>query len=194
MNIHKRPARVRAWSALILPGLAVALLAASCGYSFSGTSLPGHIQSIAIPVFQNETLDATIASEVTRGISDRFVQDNRLKLAREANADCVLEGKITRYERNVYSYTGAQEPEAYIVVVRMAVVLKDRVKNRDLWADDALTASATFPATGASLAPASSGATETAGAGGLPESEEQARQAAIRDLAQDILARTLEQW
>ncbi|MFH1145198.1 MAG: LPS assembly lipoprotein LptE [Candidatus Eisenbacteria bacterium] len=159
----------------------------ACGYSFSGTSLPSHIASIAIPVFHNETLDATIASETTQGITERFVQDNRLKLARETNADCVLEGKVTGYERNVYSYSSSQEPEEYIVVVRLAIVLKDRVKNRDLWSDENLTATATYPAG----VPASTG---EATSGTLPRSEEEARRAAIGKLAQDILARTLEQW
>ncbi|MCK4414507.1 MAG: hypothetical protein KAY32_13285 [Candidatus Eisenbacteria sp.] len=163
--------------------LVVALVAAACAYSFSGSSLPSHIQSIAIPVFANESLDATIGDEVTRGISDRFLEDNRLKLAREANADCVLEGRVTQYERKVYSYTASQEPEAYIVVVRLAVVLKDRVKNRDLWSNERLEATATYPAE-----------TTASTGGGLPASEEEAREAAIADLAQDILAQVLEQW
>ena len=168
---------------------ALAASGAACGYSFSGTSLPAHIKSIAIPVFQNESLDATIASEATRGITESFVADSRLKLAREGNADCVLEGKVVGYERNVYSYSAAQEPEAYIVVVRIAVVLKDRVKNRDLWSDEGLTATATFPAV-----PGESASAGTSGGEGPPQDEEDARAAAIRNLAQDILARTLEQW
>ena len=190
MKLFTRPSSLRASGACLLAG--VTLLAAACGYSFSGTSLPSHIRTIAVPEFGNESLDATIGSEATRGITERLVQDNRLKLARESNADCVLEGKVKSYERNVYSYTGDQTPEAYIVVVRVAIVLKDRVKNRDLWSDEALTASATFPASGATESPTAGG---TGGSGaGLAQNEEQARQAAIRDLAQDILARTLEQW
>jgi hypothetical protein len=170
----RRRALGAAWLALLLCG--------GCAYSFSSSSLPGHIRTIAVPVFTNESLDATIADEVTRGISDRFLEDNRLKLARETSADCVLEGRVTQYERKVYSYTANQEPEAYIVVVRVAVVLKDRVKNRDLWADEQLEATATYPATPGT------------GSGGMPEDEEAAREAAIADLAQDILAQALEQW
>jgi hypothetical protein len=162
---------------------------AACGYSFSGTSLPTHIKTIAIPMFQNESLDATIASEATRGITESFVADSRLKLAREGNADCVLEGKVVGYERNVYSYSAGEVPEAYIIVVRVAVILKDRVKNRDLWSDEGLTATATFPAVSGETV--SEG---TSGGEGPPQNEEDARAAAIRNLAQDILARTLEQW
>jgi hypothetical protein len=180
------PHRTRAaWLLLLWPALC-----AGCGYSFSGTSLPGHIRTIAIPVFANETLDGLIAQETTRGMSDRFLEDNRLKVAREATADCVLTGRVIHYERRVYSYTPAQEPQDYIVIVRIAVVLSDRVQNRDLWSSESLEATATYPASGST----SSGGTSDASGGALPANEQEARAAAIRKLAQDVLARTLEQW
>lgn len=156
-----------------------------CPYSFSGSSLPGHIQTIAVPSFANETLDATIAEEVTRAMSEAFLADNRLRVVREARADCVLEGTVSAYERRVYSYSADEEPEEYIVVVTLSVVLKDRVKNRDLWANEALQATETY----------SAGAEESA----ADESEEidseaEARAKAVELLTHDIIARTLEEW
>lgn len=159
-------------------------LAAGCGYSFSGSSLPSYIGTIAIPVFENKSLDATIADEVTTGISDRFMSDNRLKIAREAHADCILEGKVSMYDRRVYSYTPGQEPEEYIVVIVIAVVLKDRVKNKDLWSNERLQTTATYSASQEAEGEKT----------GLPASEQEAREAAIKLLAEDILAKTLEQW
>jgi hypothetical protein len=173
--------RNRAGRAALGIALLATLLAPGCGYSFSGSSLPSHLRTIAVPIFRNESLDPRIADEVTRGISDRFLEDNRLKVAREGTADCLLEGRVLYYERKVYAYTGDQNPETYIVVVRVAVVLKDRVKNRDLWSSDRLEATATYSASGDPT-------------GGLPASEAEARQQAIKNLAQDILAHSLEQW
>ena len=158
-----------------------ALAAAGCGYSFSGSSLPGHLKTIAIPVFENQSLDPTIAEEVTRGILDQFLEDNRLKVVREPRADCVLEGKVIDYQRRVYSYTSAQEPQEYIVVIVIAVVLKDRVKSQDVWSKDDLRATATYSAVGG---------TEV----GQSDSEVEARKMAIEELGQDILAKSLEQW
>jgi hypothetical protein len=165
----------RAWAAVLI-------LAAGCGYSFSGSSIPSYLHTIAIPSFVNQSLDPTIADQVTRGVSDRFLEDNRLKLAREGTADCLLEGKVLSYERKVYSYTPDQNPETYIVVVRISVVLKDRVKNRDIWSTDRLEATATYPASGAATG------------SGLPSNEDEARLAAIQTLSQDILAHSLERW
>lgn len=167
----------------LLAACAVSLAAAGCGYSFSGTSMPGHIRTIAVPVPANETLDGLIAGEVSRGLSERFLEDNRLKVVSEGTADCVLVGRVTGYERRVHSYTAGQEPEDYIVILRLALVLQDRVKNRDLWSADRLEATATYPADG--IVPA--GSTD-------PADERAAREAAIAKLAQDVIARTLEQW
>ncbi len=155
---------------LILPG---------CPYSFSGSSLPGHIKTVAVPVLANETLDATIADEVTRGLLDAFLEDGRLKVAGEARADCLVEGRVTAFDRRVYSYTTDQQPEEYIAVIKVALVIKDRVKNKDMWSDERLEATATYAA--------STG-------GGSGKTEEDARTEAIALIAQDVLARTLEQW
>lgn len=177
-------------SALLRPIILIApliffmlLVIDGCGYSFSGTSLPSYIHTIAVPVFRNESLDATIADEVTSGMIDRFLEDNRLKVAGESRADCVLQGVVKKYERKVYSYTAAQEPQEYIVIITLSVVLKDWVKNRDLWSDDNLRATATYSAN----ADIASGDPEL-------DAEEEARQEAIGFLAQDVIARTLEQW
>ena len=74
------------------------------------------------------------------------------------------------------------------MVVTISCVLKDRVKNKDLWSSDHLEATATYDATGGSIA----------GAGGSDgavfASEEEARAEAIKLLALDILAKALEQW
>ncbi len=159
-----------------------------CGYSFSGSSLPGYIDTIAIPVFENRSLDAEIADLVTRGIIDRFLEDNRLKVVRANRADCVVEGEVVSYERRVYTYTPDEEPEQYIVVVTISIVLKDRVKNKDLWSDEKLVASATYAASPSKFVE------DTGGEAGPPQSEFDAKVAAVELIAQDVLARTLEQW
>lgn len=168
-------------SALII----MAVCVIGCPYSFSGSSLPGHIKTVAVPTFANETLDATIADEVTRATSESFLADNRLRVVRETRADCVLEGTVSEYERRVYSYSADEEPEEYIVVVTLAVVLKDRVKNRDLWSNEKLQATATYAA----------GSDESdAKDSDEIDSEGEAREKAIELLTHDIIARTLEEW
>jgi outer membrane lipopolysaccharide assembly protein LptE/RlpB len=168
---------------------ALCLFTGGCGYSFSGSSLPGHIKTIAIPNFINESLDSRIGDEMTRGIQESFLEDNRLKVVRESQADCVLEGRIVKYERRVYSYNASDQPEEYIVAVRIAVVLKDRIKNKDLWSSEALESTATYAASGGSSGSGDGSATNV-----VLSTETEARERCIANIGQDILANALEQW
>jgi outer membrane lipopolysaccharide assembly protein LptE/RlpB len=152
----------------------------ACGYSFSGSSLPSHIRSLAIPVLENKSLDYQVADEATQALVDRFIQDNRLKVVPLSAADAVLEGAVTSYENKVYSYTREEEPEQYIVVIHLSLAFKDLVKNREIWKEEDLVASAVYSPGG--LVP------------GGPTTEEEARAKALEELANDVLSRTLERW
>lgn len=172
-----RARRVLVMTLSLTAGLWMA--AGGCSYSFTGSNLPAHIKTIAIPNFENETLEPALSQEVTTGVLDRFIKDGRLKIAPEAQANARLEARITKYENKVYNYAADQSPSDYIVVLTTAVVLRDQVKNRDLWKDEGVTRTAVYVP------------------GGQPPtltSEEEARREAIDGLARDLVTRTLEQW
>lgn len=153
-------------------------MVAGCAYSFTGTNLPGHIKTIAIPNAENGTLEPSLGQEVTSGIIDKFIKDGRLKLASDTQANSRLQMKITSYDNKVHNYNADQTPQDYIVVLTMSVTLRDLVKNRDLWKQD-LTHTAIYAPGGAS--------------GGFT-TEPEARTQAIQDMADDLVSRTLEQW
>lgn len=155
----------------------LAALATGCGYSFTGSNLPGHIRTVAIPNFENDTLEPQVGQEATAGILEAFMRDGRLKLAPEAQADSRLIGRVVRYENKVQNYSADQTPRDYIVVLTIAVTLRDQVKNRDLWRDDEIVRTAVYEP----------------GSGTLT-GEEEARRDAITRLAADLVTRTLEQW
>jgi hypothetical protein len=160
--------------------LVVPLGLASCGYSFSGSALPAHVKTIGIPVFQNDTLEYGVEKELTDRVTEAFIQDNHLKVVGEHEADAVLVGRIIGYENKVFSYTGSQTAEEYIVKIRIAVSLKDQVANKELWKDDSLERTATYAVVDRPGKPAMT--------------EQDGRQAAIQDLSDVIISRTLEEW
>ncbi|MCK4303636.1 MAG: hypothetical protein KAY24_05300, partial [Candidatus Eisenbacteria sp.] len=57
---HRKVSRKGRAAWFVMPLLM--LIGLGCPYSFSGSSLPSHIRTIGIPVFENESLDATIAN------------------------------------------------------------------------------------------------------------------------------------
>lgn len=170
-----RLAQVAILLALILSALS------GCGlYSFSGNTLPSHIKTVAIPIFQNDSQDPGVGNEVTEAITQRFLNDNRLKVVGEKRADAILDGKVTSYENKVYNYTAGQTPQDYIVVIRVEATMRDASRNKEIWKDDQLTVSAVYSVQGGSTQPLTD--------------EGSARQKAIKDLAEDVLAKTFEQW
>jgi hypothetical protein len=140
--------------------------------------VPGHIRTVAVPNFTNATLEPGIEQEATTAVIDRFIQDGRLKLAPEGQADSRLSGSVAAYENRVNNYGPDQSPRDYIVVVTVGIEMKDQVKNRELWSERALTRTAIYVPGG------------TSG----PTTEREARQEALRSLAGEIVTRTLEQW
>ncbi len=159
----------------------LALMASGCGiYSFSGSSLPSHIKTIAVPILRNETLEYDVANEITAAVTQRFIQDGRLKIVGEKRADCVLDARVIAYENKVHNYSADQSPEDYIVLLRVGATLHETAKNRDLWKDDQITVSAVYSVASGQDQPLTD--------------EKSARAKAIADLAEDILARTMEQW
>ena len=160
---------------LLLSGL---LLGSACAYSFTGSNLPAHVKTVAIPNFANETLEPGLDQEITTVVIDRFIKDGRLKLAPDGKASCRLAGRVVRYENHVNNYRPDESPGDYIVVVTVAMTLRDMVKDRDLWKDDALTRTAIYVP----------GATSGVG------SEREARSEALRTLAGDMITRTMEPW
>jgi hypothetical protein len=152
------------------------LLALSGCYSFRD-AVPSHIDSIAVPVFRNETLQSAIEEDVTRQVIDRFQRDNSLKIAEVNDADAVLEGTLTGYDNRVYRFNDAEQAEEYIVVLTLNITVKDRVKNKDMWQQEGMQTTATYLLSGEQA-----------------RTEAEARQEAIEQLADVILSRTVAGW
>lgn len=160
-----------------VPFFALLLLLGGC-YTFR-TSLPGHIQTVRIPVVQNETLEVELADELTTALTERFVRDNQLRVV-QGDSDSVLEGRITGYEDRVFSFNAAQQADEYVVIVTVDLALRDRVRQKELWREESMRGvSSYFP--GGSDA-------------NLPRSPEEARTKAIEQLVETVVSRTFEGW
>lgn len=147
-------------------------------YTFK-TSLPGHIRTVRIPVFQNETLEPILEEELTTALTERFVRDNQLRVVQE-DADAVLEGTITGYEDRVFGFDAQQKADEYLVVITVDLALRDRVKNKELWREENLRGVASyFPGTSDQ---------------NTPGTEAEAKRAAIAQIVDLTLSRTFEGW
>lgn len=102
----------------------VTLLLAGCGvYSFSSSSLGG-VKTIAVPTFENSSLQYGIQEDLTREIINRLIQDNTLKVVGAADADAILRGEVVKYERNAYTYDKSDNVSEYKVNIYVNFVLE----------------------------------------------------------------------
>ena len=121
------------------------LVFSNCGiYSFSG-SIPPHIKSISIPLFENETAEFGIAEAVTDEVTNVFLEENILKISDQG--DSILKGSIKKVEDKPYTYSEMEEVLEYRYSVGISVewfdVREEKVlitKNYTNWGAYSLTA------------------------------------------------------
>jgi len=145
-------------------------LVLGCFYNFSGFTRR-NIKSIAIPVFENQTIKYGIEETLTKLVIDAFIQDNRLEVLDREDAESILLGEITGYNREPFSYDERAQIKDYKVEIAVKLVYKDK-KDQTLWQKE-LKEYYLYP---------------------YEESEEAGIDSLCGELANDILKGVLEEW
>jgi hypothetical protein len=122
------------YAVIILFVLTIVMI--GCGiYSFS----PGgksNIKTIAINQFENKTIESGLSSRMTDLIVDAFIADGNIKVASADQADAVLVGTLTSYDRKAKNYVSDNSSDAveqYAVNLVFDVILTDPHQNKELW-------------------------------------------------------------
>lgn len=113
----------------LLPLLMAALVSA-CGYQVTGlksTHLPEHIRSLAIPVFENTSIEPVLQRSLTEALRRAFIHDGRLQLAGEKRADLVMKGTLTRYSIRAVAFNANDIATEYWVYLNVTVKVTERV-------------------------------------------------------------------
>lgn len=122
-----------AWRQLLsLLGLAL-LLFAGCGvYTFNPKG-KSSIKNIAIERFQNQTPEYGLADQMTDVVIDAFIADGNMTVVSLENADAVLSGVLTRYERNPYQYDQNDVVKSYYVDMDFEITLNNPRNDSEIW-------------------------------------------------------------
>jgi len=109
---------------------------AGCGYySFTGAALPSHVNTIAIPVFDDRARSSlpNLADELTELLIDRFVRQTRLSLvSAEPDADTILSGSIERYDNRPASVGGQERATLNRVDISVTCRFVDQLKGDEI--------------------------------------------------------------
>ena len=116
-------------------GMRVVFLA-GCGlYSFSG-AVPGGVEMITVPLFDNLTSEYGIREQLTDAVIDRFLRDNIVKVVDLGRAEAVLRGTILRINDDPYTFQATETVTEYRIVVTVRVELEDTKAGDALWTQE----------------------------------------------------------
>lgn len=116
--------------------LIVALLVnfTGCFYSFTGASVPAHLNSIAILTFEDRSGsgEAGLQEEFTNKQIEKFLNDNTLQVTERVNADAVLEGTILSVSDAPVAVSTEENVSTRQLTINVRVVFKDLVKKQTI--------------------------------------------------------------
>jgi hypothetical protein len=150
---------------------------AGCPYSFSGSSVPSHLKTIAIPLFDDQSGfgEPGLREKFTNRLINRFVQDNSLEVADKTRADSMLEGIIVAVRDEPLVVTKGESVSKRRVTVSVKATYQDLKLKRKVWEKE-------FSNTG-----------DFEISGG-PAQRQVGVDAAIEKLTEDILIETVSGW
>jgi len=153
----------------------VLLVTSHCGfYSFSGSSLPPHLKTIAIPVFDDRTSEFGVREKISEALIEEFIKDNTLKISDPRGADSILEGTITRIRDQAGAYNADEQVQDIKVFVTVDIKFSDVSKQQVIW-EEQLTQWGTYDPD-------------------VPDSRDEGIDEAIDKLVADIFNKTIAGW
>jgi len=133
---------------LLTPYALLLTVLAGCGYHLSGSKrLPPDIETIAVPVFHNNTFQPTLEIAVTEAVKQEFLTTSRLKVVNDPDqADLVVKGTIVSYGLTPLSFDSSRTVVLeYRVHIRVAVSVEaPSHKEKVFWKDAGMEAKADY--------------------------------------------------
>jgi len=119
----------------------VSVLSSGCGYTLAGRGsfLPDYIETIGIPMFENNTTAFEVEQLLTQEVRQEFIGRGQYRVVAETTGvDAVLEGTIGSISIQPASFTGDQQVSRYIFTLTARIVFRDMTTDNVLWENPAL--------------------------------------------------------
>ena len=152
-------------------------LVPGCGYTVrSGTR--GDIRTINVATFENKTFEHGLETNLSSVLTREFILDGTLSVVDISNADVQLGGEIVEYVLEPYTY-GEEESDVqqYRIRVRADVALSREDTGETIWEEKQMEGDAAYYVSGA-----------------LAQTEDEALELALYELAKRIVSRTVKGW
>lgn len=169
--------RLLVYAVLLLFGTSV--LPGCTYYSFTGASIPSHLETIAIPIAEDNTSSPVnrMGADLTDLLTGRFVDRTSLSLTtNDSEADALLTARIRQYTNQPTGVSGDERATTNQVTIRVQVRYVDQTEEEELL-NQTFSGVANYNPVEAGLA-----------------GERQAAQNALENVADDIFTTATSNW
>ena len=122
----------RRWMGLVL----VSVATVGCGYALAGRGsfLPDYIETVGIPMFENNTPVFEVEQLLTQQVRQEFIGRGRYQVvADNVGVDAVLDGSIQDIRITPASFTADQQASRYVFTLTASIVFRDLMTDEVLW-------------------------------------------------------------
>jgi hypothetical protein len=157
----------------LLLGMFIGLFS-QCGYYSVSGSLPPHLKTVAVPLFDDQTAEFGLKEELTDALIEQFTKDNSLRITEQRSADVLVEGVIS----SVYDQAGGYDKQETVaemqVYCRVNVKCTDQVKRKVMW-EESISRWGRFTPND-------------------PDSRREGLSDALKQIAEEIITKTVSGW
>jgi len=126
--------RIKIFVAVILSSIIIF----GCSYSFTGASIPPHLSSIAIPLFDDRSGsgEPNLREDFTNELITKFIDDNSLQIRERTEADAILEStvlSISDAPSSVGAQDGIENVDSRRVTITVKVIYRDFIKKTTIF-------------------------------------------------------------
>lgn len=133
---HQPPGILIYRGMIVLVFLSAGLALGGCGfYSFTGASIPAHLNDITIPLADDNSTGpvTTLGDDLTRLLIERFVGQTRLSLQpEEEESDVILTTRIDRYSNDPAAVSAQERASLNRVTIVVHARYFDQSQNEEI--------------------------------------------------------------
>ncbi len=128
----------KAYLTLLIFNFSLLIFVSGCVYSFSGSSVPKHLKTIAIPLFEDQSGfgEPGLKENFTTSLINLFVNDNSLEVADRNTADSILEGSIIGVQDAPSVISSGDQVSTRRVTINVHVTYQDLKIRKKVWEKD----------------------------------------------------------
>ncbi len=120
---------------IVILFVVISTILSACSYSFTGSSVPPHLKTVAIPLFNDESGfgEPNLREQFTNEMIKRVQDDNSLQIAEKDVADATLECSIKSVKDEPAVVNPGETVSKRKVTMSVSAIFYDKTLKKKMW-------------------------------------------------------------